>query len=243
MKLINKYNLLLVVAAQLLSACATHSEVQDNAPVARADTDTMLTIAAVGDIMMDGTARPEFRKFGYDYPFVHVGKYLSRADIALGNLEGPLTTGGSVDVEKKYVFRSPPDKVAAALAKGIRAHGDPLPPPACLVWGGETTVKLPDAPGRGGRNQHLALAAATLLTGRDDVGLLAIGTDGSDGPTEDAGALVDGGTLARGELNGLDAAEHLLRADSGTFLEASGDLISTGPTGTNVRDLVIAWKG
>lgn len=116
-------------------------------------------------------------------------------------------------------------------------------PPGVHIWGGETTVKLPDAPGRGGRNQHLALAAATLLTGRDDVGLLAIGTDGSDGPTEDAGALVDGGTIARGELNGLDAAEHLSRADSGTFLEASGDLISTGPTGTNVRDLVIAWKG
>ena len=76
--------------------------------------------------------------------------------------------------------------------------------------------------------------------------LLAIfsaGTDGSDGPTEDAGALVDGGTIRRGELSGLDAAEHLRRADSGVFLEASGDLISTGPTGTNVRDLVIAWKG
>ena len=94
-----------------------------------------------------------------------------------------------------------------------------------------------------GRNQHLALAAAGVLAGRNDVCLLAIGTDGSDGPTEDAGALVDGGTLRRGELSGLDAAEQLRRADSGAFLEASGDLISTGPTGTNVRDLVIAWKG
>jgi poly-gamma-glutamate synthesis protein (capsule biosynthesis protein) len=117
MTLINKYNLLLVVTAQLLTACATHPEVRDAAPVAQDNTDSTLTIAAVGDIMMDGTARPEFRKFGYDYPFVHVGKYLARADIALGNLEGPLTTGGSIDVEKKYVFRSPPDKVAAALAK------------------------------------------------------------------------------------------------------------------------------
>jgi hydroxypyruvate reductase len=101
---------------------------------------------------------------------------------------------------------------------------------------------LPDNPGRGGRNQHLALAAATVLA-RGHVYLLALGTDGSDGPGEDAGALVDGGTIARGELSGLDAAEHLRRADSGAFLEASGDLISTGPTGTNVRDLVIAWKG
>ena len=116
-------------------------------------------------------------------------------------------------------------------------------PAGIHIWGGETTVRLPDRPGRGGRNQHLALAAAVVLAGRNDVCLLAIGTDGSDGPTEDAGALVDGGTLRRGELSGLDAAEQLRRADSGAFLEASGDLISTGPTGTNVRDLVIAWKG
>ncbi len=116
-------------------------------------------------------------------------------------------------------------------------------PAGIHIWGGETTVTLPDAPGRGGRNQHLALAAAGVLAGHTGVCLLAIGTDGSDGPTEDAGALVDGGTLRRGELSGLDAGEQLRRADSGAFLEASGDLISTGPTGTNVRDLVIAWKG
>jgi hydroxypyruvate reductase len=116
-------------------------------------------------------------------------------------------------------------------------------PPGIHIWGGETTVRLPEQHGRGGRNQHLALAAALLLAGQKDVSLLAIGTDGSDGPTEDAGALVDGGTVSRGELAGLDAVEHLRRADSGSFLEVSGDLISTGPTGTNVRDLVIAWKG
>lgn len=115
--------------------------------------------------------------------------------------------------------------------------------PGIHIWGGETTVRLPDQPGRGGRNQHLALAAALLLAGESDVSLLSVGTDGSDGPTEDAGALVDGGTISRGELAGLDAADRLRHADSGSFLEASGDLISTGPTGTNVRDLVIAWKG
>lgn len=114
--------------------------------------------------------------------------------------------------------------------------------PGIHVWGGETTVVLPPEPGRGGRNQHLALAAATVLAGRADVSLLAIATDGSDGPGEDAGALVDGGTIARGQLGGLDVVECLRRADSGSFLEASGDLVSTGPTGTNVRDLVIAWK-
>jgi hydroxypyruvate reductase len=114
--------------------------------------------------------------------------------------------------------------------------------PLLHVWGGETVVTLPEHPGRGGRNQHLALAAATKLQGHSDCLLLAAGTDGSDGPTPDAGALVDGGSLARGELDGLDARECLQAFDSGRFLEASGDLISTGPTGTNVMDIVLGLK-
>lgn len=111
-----------------------------------------------------------------------------------------------------------------------------------LVLGGETLMRLPEKPGRGGRNQHLALAAAAAIQGRDDVFLLAAGTDGTDGPTDAAGGLVDGGTIARGESAGLSAADCLARADSGAFLEASGDLIVTGPTGTNVMDLVIGLK-
>ena len=114
--------------------------------------------------------------------------------------------------------------------------------PGLWLWGGETTIRLPDEPGRGGRNQHLALAAALELDGAEGVCLLAAGTDGTDGPTEDAGAIVDGGTLARGRAEGLDAAAALAAADSGRFLEASGDLLSTGPTGTNVTDLVIGLK-
>lgn len=114
--------------------------------------------------------------------------------------------------------------------------------PGVFVWGGEPSVSLPDNPGRGGRNQHLALAAATVMAGYDDVCFLSIGTDGSDGPGEDAGALVDGGTLGRGERQGLDASAALRAADSGTFLEASGDLINTGPTGTNVMDLILGIK-
>jgi hydroxypyruvate reductase len=116
--------------------------------------------------------------------------------------------------------------------------------PGLHVWGGETTVRLPEQPGRGGRNQHLALAAAIELAERDDVWLLSAGTDGGDGPTEDAGALVDGGTLERAKLAGLafEARPCLARADSGCFLEASGDLIQTGPTGTNVMDLILGYK-
>jgi hydroxypyruvate reductase len=110
------------------------------------------------------------------------------------------------------------------------------------VWGGETTVQLPPSPGRGGRNQSLALAAAMMLRGHDDAWLLSAGTDGTDGPTDDAGALVDGGTIARGESAGHDAEQALVRADAGTFLEASGDVIQTGPTGTNVMDIMLGLR-
>lgn len=110
------------------------------------------------------------------------------------------------------------------------------------VWGGETTVRLPESPGRGGRNQSLALAAAMMLQGHDGARFLAAGTDGTDGPTDDAGALVDGGTVTRGEQAGLNAQESLARADAGTFLEASGDLVQTGPTGTNVMDIMLGLR-
>lgn len=114
--------------------------------------------------------------------------------------------------------------------------------PGLWVCGGETTIRLPEHPGRGGRNQHLALVAAIALAGTPGVCLLAAGTDGTDGPTEDAGAIVDGATVDRGEAEGLNAAEALKAADAGRFLEASGDLLSTGPTGTNVNDMVLALK-
>ncbi|HEY6482590.1 MAG TPA: DUF4147 domain-containing protein [Steroidobacteraceae bacterium] len=110
------------------------------------------------------------------------------------------------------------------------------------VWGGESTVQLPEHPGRGGRNQHLALGAARSITGQPHMMLLAAGTDGTDGPTEDAGALVDGESCARIAVAGLDIDDCIRRADAGTALAASGDLIHTGPTGTNVGDLVIGLK-
>ena len=114
---------------------------------------------------------------------------------------------------------------------------------ALHVWGGESTVRLPRKPGRGGRNQHLALAAARLMVVHDDLTFLAAGTDGTDGPTTDAGAVVDSTTVERGTLGGFDADDCLARADSGRFLEAAGDLLHTGPTGTNVGDLVLGLKG
>ncbi len=110
------------------------------------------------------------------------------------------------------------------------------------VWGGETTMQLPPAPGCGGRNQHLALVAATELSGCDNVLFLAAGSDGSDGPTDAAGGLVDGATVARGQVAGFDVNDVLARADAGTLLAASGDLVRTGPTGTNVMDLMLGLK-
>ena len=110
------------------------------------------------------------------------------------------------------------------------------------IWGGETTVVLPAAPGRGGRNQHLALLLAQWIQGQA-ISILCAGTDGSDGETGDAGALVDGGTAGRGDLHyegGIDWA--LSAFDSGTYLEGCGDLIRTGPTGTNVMDIVLAYR-
>lgn len=125
-------------------------------------------------------------------------------------------------------------EVGAALAAQLRDGGQGL-----HVWGGETTVVLPPNPGAGGRNQHLALAAAQVLEGLSGLCLLSAGTDGTDGPGCDAGAVVDGGSIGRGKLSGLDPHLCLAAADSGRFLEASGDLVNTGPTGTNVMDLVL----
>ena len=118
------------------------------------------------------------------------------------------------------------------------ARGDP----GVHVWASETTVTLPKSPGRGGRCQSLALAAAMQISGHAGVWILAAGTDGTDGPGADAGAIVDPETVARGVAAGLDPEFSLCAADAGTFLEASGDLVHTGPTGTNVLDLVVALK-
>jgi hydroxypyruvate reductase len=121
----------------------------------------------------------------------------------------------------------------AALGRALREDG-----PVCLLAGGETTVTVRGA-GRGGRCQELCLAAALELAGEPRVALLAAGTDGSDGPTDAAGAFADGGSVARGAQLGLDAAGCLARNDAHGFFAGEGGLLRTGPTGTNVLDLVL----
>jgi hydroxypyruvate reductase len=131
-------------------------------------------------------------------------------------------------------------RVLAALLREVDASGHPLRRPCCLVAGGETTVTV-RGQGRGGRNQELALSAAFGLRGLSDVLLASVGTDGSDGPTDAAGAWVDGHTLDRAAALNLDPAAALAANDSYTFLDTVGTLIRTGPTNTNVNDLYLLF--
>lgn len=110
--------------------------------------------------------------------------------------------------------------------------------PFCLLAGGETTVTL-KGDGKGGRNQELAIAAVDVLSGVNDVVFISIATDGEDGPTDAAGAVVTGKSAHRAESLGMSAADYLSRNDAYTFFDNLNDLIRTGPSGTNVNDLVI----
>jgi hydroxypyruvate reductase len=111
-----------------------------------------------------------------------------------------------------------------------------------LVWGGESTVALPERAGRGGRNQHLALTAALALRMNEPLTVLAAGTDGTDGVTDDAGAVIDAGTVTRAELAGVDVQRAWREFDAALALEAAEDLVHTGPTGTNVGDILIGIR-
>ena len=127
-------------------------------------------------------------------------------------------------------------RVHSGIAKEIRATGRPVKTPACVISGGEPTVTI-RGKGLGGRNQEFALAAALDIAGLKNVLILSAGTDGTDGPTDAAGAIADGTTLVRAQALGLNAPAFLANNDSYRFFEATGDLIKTGPTGTNVADI------
>jgi hydroxypyruvate reductase len=128
-------------------------------------------------------------------------------------------------------------RVITAIAKEVVHSASPLARPACIVLGGETTVTI-KGKGRGGRNQELALAAAIGLEGLDEALVISLATDGSDGPTDAAGAIVSGSSIERALLLGLDARAFLADNNSYEFFQRLGDLIITGPTNTNVNDLM-----
>jgi len=149
----------------------------------------------------------------------------------------PLILSSTVEGEAREVA-----KVLTAIAKEVRSSGNPLPPPACVLCGGETTVTLL-GDGKGGRNQEFALAAALIIDGMDNVVVLSGGTDGTDGPTDAAGAIADGTTVTRAGAKGLDPLNYLRNNDSYHFLQALGDLVITGPTRTNVMDVYMVLVG
>jgi hydroxypyruvate reductase len=138
---------------------------------------------------------------------------------------GPVLRGEAREVAGRLV----------ALAGAISSRR-----PVCLIAGGETVVTVRGG-GRGGRNQELALAAAVALATRGDprLAILAAGSDGSDGPTDAAGAFADSGTVERGAVLGLSAQRALADNDAYAFFAGEGGLLITGPTRTNVMDLVL----
>ncbi len=133
-------------------------------------------------------------------------------------------------------------KVLAALLLEMRRSGHPLSPPTCLLLGGETTVTV-RGKGKGGRSQELVLAGAIAIAGGRDLVIWSAGTDGTDGPTDAAGAVADGDTWTRAKEIGLDPLRALEENDAYHFFEGLGDLIKTGPTLTNVMDVILLLAG
>ncbi|MGH7372000.1 MAG: glycerate kinase type-2 family protein, partial [Candidatus Methylomirabilales bacterium] len=133
-------------------------------------------------------------------------------------------------------------KVLTALLLEMRRSGHPVSPPACLLLGGETTVTV-RGKGKGGRSQELVLAGAIAIAGGRDLVIWSAGTDGTDGPTDAAGAVADGDTWARAKEVGLDPLRALEENDAYHFFEGLGDLIKTGPTLTNVMDILLLLAG
>jgi hydroxypyruvate reductase len=129
-------------------------------------------------------------------------------------------------------------RMHAAIAREIVRAGQPVKPPACIITGGETTVVI-RGNGLGGRNQEFALAAAIDIAGLPDVLVFSAGTDGTDGPTDAAGACADGETLQRKP----DARRYLDNNDSYPYFGELNDLVKTGPTNTNVMDVRLILAG
>jgi hydroxypyruvate reductase len=128
-------------------------------------------------------------------------------------------------------------EVGNDLAHRLRVSTERMTRPFCLIAGGETTVTI-KGNGKGGRNQELALAAVHELRDLENVMLIALATDGDDGPTDAAGAVVTGESAHRAESLGVDVADHLSRNDAYVFFDKLDDLLKTGPSSTNVNDLI-----
>jgi hydroxypyruvate reductase len=142
----------------------------------------------------------------------------------------PLILGDAIEGEAREVA-----KVMAGIAQHVAHFGQPCPPPCVLLSGGETTVTL-RGEGRGGRNSEFLLALAVALDGKSGIHAIACDTDGIDGSEDNAGAIAGDDTLERAHNAGMDAKAYLANNDSYGFFAALGDLVTTGPTLTNVND-------
>ena len=167
--------------------------------------------------------------------------------LALRAAEHAATVGGAAHgIQRVVLDQRPLSGDAAEAGRAIARATLAAPPGTCLLLGGETTVRLPPDHGRGGRNQQLALAAAQIFhdAGSDGppVLLLAAGTDGRDGPTDAAGAVVDNYSWSAVQKSGFDPVASLAACDAYSALDAAGALLRTGPTGTNVADVIIALR-
>jgi glycerate 2-kinase len=149
----------------------------------------------------------------------------------------PVILSSAIDGETREVART-----HAQILREVALSGHPVRSPACILSGGETTVTI-QAKGKGGRNQEFALAAAFEIDGFPNLVVLSAGTDGTDGPTDAAGAIATGDTIRRARQRGLDPMKHLSENDSYPFFDALGGLIKTGPTGTNVMDIHVLLSG
>jgi glycerate 2-kinase len=133
-------------------------------------------------------------------------------------------------------------KIYGSFFREMLKSGNPLKPPACMIAGGEPTVTIKGT-GRGGRCQELALAVAMEIQGLEGAFFLAAGTDGTDGPTDAAGAVCDWTTVSRAKAQDMDPEAFLLVNNSYNFFSSLGDLVKTGPTGTNVMDIHLLIVG
>ena len=186
--------------------------------------------------MVSETPKPGSRMFRRSYNYILSDNRLAVEGLsnkanALGIPTLILTTSLTGDAREA-------GKMVGAVAREIHFFGRPIQRPACLIWSGELTVTVRGA-GKGGRAQEFALSAAQNIAGLPKVFVAGFGTDGTDGPTDAAGAVVDGRTLARAKPYRMDPERILLRNDSYSFFKKVGGHIVTGPTGTNVNDIYL----
>jgi glycerate 2-kinase len=181
------------------------------------------------------------------------GDSISTIGSGLGDCHRARVKANSTIIASNQISRTEAETTAIGLGLTVRLNEETLygdvfelakkigtvlkmAQPGVYIWGGEPTIMLPDNPGQGGRNQSLALALSEHIQGRDDITLLVAGTDGTDGPTNAAGGIVDGDTFGDPKV----VFDSLRRADAGSYLLKQNNLLVTGPTNTNVMDLAIA---